>query len=103
MGAVIGELVSKGNSLITGKIQGIFANLAPSRAGGLIFEHIDQRLAAKFPARKNREFFPSIRDFKVDDQGTGERKNRLLDCSTVCECRMSTAALLTSFAKVAHD
>jgi hypothetical protein len=78
--AVIGELVSKGDSLITGKIQGIFANLAPKPGRGFVLRHIDQCLAAKFPARKNREFFPSIREFKVDDQGTGEPIARSLVC-----------------------
>ena len=71
--AVIGELVSKGNSLITGKIQGIFANLASRPGRSFVFGYINQSLAAKFPMHKNRVFFRGIREVAIRYQGNLKR------------------------------
>jgi len=63
--AVIGELVSKGNSLINREIQGIFADSASKPVRGVIFSYINQSLAAKFPTHKNRVFFRGIREAPI--------------------------------------
>jgi hypothetical protein len=56
--AVIGELVSASHF----KIQGTFADLASKTRLGSVFAHVDQRVAAKFPKHRNREFFGTNRE-----------------------------------------
>jgi hypothetical protein len=65
-----GEPVSGSNSLISGKIQGIFADLGSKPGGCLSFRYISQSLAAKFPTHENREFFGANREFGFRYQGT---------------------------------
>jgi hypothetical protein len=83
------------NSLIIGKIQGIFADLASKPGRAFVFGYINQSLAAKLPAHKNRVFFRGIREVPIRYQGS---------LRTVWECRMSAGRdTPSSFAKVACD
>ena len=63
MGAVISEPVSVGISLLSGKIQGTCADLASKTRWGSVFAHVNQRVTAKFPTHRNREFFEANREF----------------------------------------
>src|SRR5262249_645409 len=54
--AVSCELVSAPNSLLTGKLTGNFANSRPQKRFPHLINEIIQRLAAKFPMQRNREF-----------------------------------------------
>ena len=58
VGAVIGEPVSAGlNSLLLGKVQGIFAEVAEGAGSRFTFCLIDQLARARFPKLRNREIF----------------------------------------------
>ena len=79
MEAVFGEPVSAGRfSLLSGKVQGIFADSAEGTGPGSVFRTINQVVAAKFPKQKNREFSRENSEFP--------QRNR--------ECPMSTGTLL---------
>src|SRR6516162_5286321 len=54
--AVSCELVSAPNSLLTGKLTGNFANSGPQQRFPHLINEPIQRLAAKFPTQRNREF-----------------------------------------------
>src|SRR6266478_5076162 len=54
--AVSCELVSAPNSLLTGKLTGNFANSGPQQRFPHLINELIQRLAAKFPTQRNREF-----------------------------------------------
>src|SRR6266404_2552767 len=54
--AVSCELVSTPNSLLTGKLTGNFANSGPQQRFPHLINELIQRLAAKFPTQRNREF-----------------------------------------------
>ena len=48
-------------SLLSGKIQGTFADLASKTRLGSVIAHVNQRVTAKFPAHRDREFFAANR------------------------------------------
>ena len=54
----------RANSLLSGKIQGNFADLAAKTGRRLGFPTIDQRVAHKFPKHLNRELFRRNREFR---------------------------------------
>src|SRR5262249_31726259 len=54
--AVSCELVSTPNSLLTGKLTGNFAESGHPRRFPHLINELIQRLAAKFPTQRNREF-----------------------------------------------
>src|SRR6266481_8131890 len=54
--AVSCELVSTPNSLLTGNLTGNFANSGPQQRFPHLINELIQRLAAKFPTQRNREF-----------------------------------------------
>src|SRR5262249_46623812 len=54
--AVSCELVSAPNSLLTGNLTGNFANSGPQQRFLYLINELIQRLGAKFPTQRNREF-----------------------------------------------
>jgi len=54
--AVSCELVSAPNSLLTGKLTGNFAESGHPRRFPHLINELIQRLVAKFPTQRNREF-----------------------------------------------
>ena len=70
--AVFGERLSGSNSLLSGKIQGNFADLTAKTGRRLDFPTISQLVTPKFPTHLNREFsgtnrecFPHSRESRV--------------------------------------
>jgi hypothetical protein len=71
------EPVSTANSLLTGKRTGNFAESGlPMRFLSLIHERI-QKLAAKFPTQRNREFFGVNREFSAKNREFSRRSREL--------------------------
>src|SRR5262249_30235020 len=66
--AVSCELVSTPNSLLTGKLTGNFANSGPQQRFSHLISELIQRLAAKFPTQRNREFLQPNREFFRDNR-----------------------------------
>jgi hypothetical protein len=63
------ERLSAGqNSLITGKIQGNFADLTAKAGRRLDFPTISQLITPKFPAHLNREFYRANRELFPAEQ-----------------------------------
>jgi hypothetical protein len=60
--AVVGEPVSVRVSLLSGKIQGNFADLAAKEGRWLGFPTISQLVTPKFPTHLNREFSGANRE-----------------------------------------
>jgi hypothetical protein len=71
--AVRCEPVSRANSLLTGKLTGNFEKFGPSAPIPHSIDQQIQRLAAKFPTQRNREFSSRIRDFVAGKQGNFPR------------------------------
>jgi hypothetical protein len=59
----------RANSLLSGKIQGNFADLAAKAGRGLGFPTISQLLTLKFPTHQNREFCRANRELFPAEQG----------------------------------
>ena len=66
--AVSHEPVSTPNSLLTGKLTGIFANSGTPKRLSLQISKLLQLLAVKFPERRNREFYSRNREFFEDNR-----------------------------------
>jgi hypothetical protein len=71
--AVRCEPVSGANSLLTGKLTGNFEKFSASAPISHSIDQQIQRLAAKFPTQRNREFSSHIRDFVGGIQGNFPR------------------------------
>ena len=67
--AVSCELVSAANSLLTGKLTGNFANSGPQQRFPHLINELIQRLAAKFPTQRNREFLDAYQGKFFEEQG----------------------------------
>jgi hypothetical protein len=63
------------NSLIHGKIQGNFADLAAKAGGQLSFPNISQLVTPKFPTHQNREFCRANRELFPAEQGKSLAKS----------------------------
>jgi hypothetical protein len=63
----------RGNSLLTGKLTGNFANsgLQARKLDEIVADN--QLLVAKFPKKHNREFFRSNRELRIDNREFGVR------------------------------
>ena len=81
--AVSCELVSAPNSLLTGKLTGNFANSGPQQRFPHLINEPIQRLAAKFPTQRNRNFCSHNREFFRDNRefnrASSESAELLLD------------------------
>jgi hypothetical protein len=103
--AVIGERLSGFKSLLSGKIQGNFADLAAKARREISFPSISQLLTPKFPTHPNREFSGANREFFPAEQGKSLAKSpadgifgrdKTIECLELPQEQTSASAALMS-------